>query len=84
MSLLQLVDDLQATIDRLRAEVAFANARATYRAGIEHHADQVELLIARRLEALNNWTPHVSAMSRRHELHLLRDAIRAITTTTDT
>lgn len=81
MTLQALIEELQTTLNRLRAESTFATNRTAYRAGAEHFADQVELVIARRFEALNNWTPALAGGIRKHELHQLREAIRAITTT---
>lgn len=80
MSLLPLIEQLQTTIDRLRAEAAFTSTAQAYRAGMSHHADQVELIIARRIEHLQNWTPPLCGMSRRHELATIRQAIRDIHT----
>lgn len=80
MSLLKQLDDIQALLDRVRAEAAFHGSRDAFQAGAEHFADQVELLIARRLESLNNWTPHLHGATRKHELAQLREAIRTITT----
>ena len=79
MSIQIRIDELQAALDRLRAEALFARAPDAYRAGAEHFADQVELIIARRMESLNNWTPALHGATRKHELHQLREAIRSIT-----
>ncbi len=78
MNLLRHIDAIQALIDHLRAEATFQGDRNAYQAGAEHFADQVELVIARRMEALNNWTPALHGATRKHELHQLREAIRSI------
>jgi hypothetical protein len=79
MSIQIRIAELQAALDRLRAEALFAHAPNAYRAGAEHFADQVELIIARRMESLNNWTPALHGATRKHELHQIREAIRSIT-----
>lgn len=83
MSIIRHIDELQATIDRLRAEAAFTSFNTAYQAGAEYFADQVELIIARRMESLNNWTPALHGATRKHELHQLREAIRSITITSN-
>lgn len=78
MSLLRTIDQLQATLDRLRAEASFSADRTAYQSGADYIADQVELLIARRLELLDGWMPQLAADARKHELVQLREAIRRI------
>jgi hypothetical protein len=78
MTLARYIQELQAAVDRLRAEALFEDTPDPYRAGAQHFADQVELIIARRLELLENWMPHLSGATRKHELHQLREAIRQI------
>jgi hypothetical protein len=79
MSIQVRIEELQAALDRLRAEAAFVHNSTAYQAGAEHVTDQIELIIARRLESLDNWTPALHGATRKHELHQLREAIRRIT-----
>jgi hypothetical protein len=83
MSIQVRIDELQAALDRLRAEAAFVHNSTAYQAGAEHVTDQIELIIARRLESLDNWTPALHGATRKHELHQLREAIRRITIPTN-
>lgn len=79
MSIVQTIDALQGIIDRLRAEAVFSSATVNHQAGAVALADQIELIIARRLEVLNRFTPEQSGAVRRQELLYLRDAIRRLT-----
>lgn len=78
MSILRTIDALQAILDRLRAEASFTGNRTAYQAGADHVTDQVELLIARRLELLDSWMPQLAGDARKHELIQLREAVRRI------
>jgi hypothetical protein len=80
MSIQARIDELQATLDRLRAEAVFTADRTPFQSGAEHFADQVELVIARRLELLDNWAPPLAGGIRKSELHQIRESIRKITT----
>lgn len=81
MSLLRTIDQLQAILDRLRAEASFTANSTAIQSGATHITDQVELLIARRLDLLDGWMPQLAADARKHELIQPREAIRGITTT---
>jgi len=83
MTMLRHIEAIQALLNRLRAEATFQSDRTAYQAGAEYFADQVELIIARRMEALNNWTPALHGATRKHELHQLREAIRSIPITSN-
>lgn len=73
-----MIDRIQASIENLRADALITGDRDAFRAGAEHFWDRVELLIARRLEDLDNWTPPLAGATRKHELHQLREQIRKI------
>lgn len=78
MSLMHTIEEMQTLLVRLRAEASFDASRTAFRAGADHFSDQVELIIARRLELLDNWTPQLAGATRKHELHHIREAIRRI------
>lgn len=78
MNIDPLIDRLQHIIDLLRAEAAFSPTRDTFRAGAQHFSDQVDLILAQRLDALDAWPTRFGASCRRNELHQLREAIRQI------
>jgi hypothetical protein len=79
MSLLLLLDELQTTIDQLRLETRYTHDHSAFAAGAEWFADEVELLLARRLESLDNWAPPLAGATRKHEVQQLRQAIRNLT-----
>jgi hypothetical protein len=78
MNLLDTLRELEEALDRLRNQARFSHDHSAFAAGAEWFADEVELIIARRIDGLDNWAPPLAGATRKHELHHLRDIIRQV------